>query len=74
MVRYCCLETCLGSREGFRKVNWNVVLGIVLLGEPFTATVGVGGAAILASVVLASPVVERGLRSRLRDGRQPADS
>jgi len=51
-----------------------VVLGIVLLGEPFTATVGVGGAAILASVVLASPVVERGLRSRLRDGRQPADS
>jgi len=50
-----------------------VVLGIALLGEPFTPTIGVGGAAILASVVLASPTVERSLRARLRGNRWPTD-
>jgi drug/metabolite transporter (DMT)-like permease len=42
-----------------------VVLGVVLLGEPFTPAVAVGGAAILASVVLASPAVERAVTDRL---------
>ena len=51
-----------------------VVLGIALLGEPFTPAIGVGGAAILASVVLASPAVERSLRARLRGSRRPVDS
>jgi drug/metabolite transporter (DMT)-like permease len=43
-----------------------VVLGVVLLGEPFTPAVAVGGAAILASVVLASPAVERAVTDRFR--------
>jgi len=43
-----------------------VVLGVVLLDEPFTPAVAAGGAAILASVVLASPAVERAVTDRLR--------
>jgi drug/metabolite transporter (DMT)-like permease len=43
-----------------------VVLGIVLLGEPFTPPIAAGGAAILASVVLASPTVGRAVTDRLR--------
>ena len=42
-----------------------VALGVVLLGEPVTPAVAVGGAAILASVVLASPAVERAVADRL---------
>ena len=43
-----------------------VVLGVVLLDEPFTPAVAAGGAAILASVVFASPAVERAVTDRLR--------
>jgi drug/metabolite transporter (DMT)-like permease len=43
-----------------------VVLGVALLDEPFTPAVAAGGAAILASVVLASPAVERAVTDRLR--------
>lgn len=43
-----------------------VVLGAALLGEPFTPAIAGGGAAILASVVLASPAVERAVTDRLR--------
>ena len=43
-----------------------VVLGVALLAEPITPAVAAGGAAILASVVLASPAVERAVTDRLR--------
>ncbi|AZH26638.1 DMT family transporter [Haloplanus aerogenes] len=43
-----------------------VVLGVLLLGEPFTPAIALGGAAILASVGLASPAVERAVNARLR--------
>jgi len=42
-----------------------VVLGVLLLGEPFTPTIALGGVAILASVGLASPAVERAVTARL---------
>jgi drug/metabolite transporter (DMT)-like permease len=42
-----------------------VVLGIALLGEPLTPAIAVGGAAILAGVVLASPAVERAVVDRM---------
>ncbi|MEF8856691.1 MAG: DMT family transporter [Haloplanus sp.] len=50
-----------------------VVLGVLLLGEPFTPAIAVGGASVLASVVLASPVVERSVTDRLRS-HQPGRS
>jgi drug/metabolite transporter (DMT)-like permease len=43
-----------------------VVLGVLLLGEPFTPAVAVGGASILASVGLASPAVGGAVADRLR--------
>ena len=43
-----------------------VVLGVALLGEPFTPAIALGGASILASVGLASPAVERAVNDRLR--------
>jgi EamA-like transporter family. len=42
-----------------------VGLGIVLLGEAFTVTIGVGAALILSGVVLTAPGVEQAVRSRL---------
>jgi len=42
-----------------------VGLGVVLLGEAFTAAVGVGAALILSGVVLTAPGVERAVRRRL---------
>ncbi|WP_251342592.1 DMT family transporter [Haloplanus halophilus] len=45
-----------------------VVLGVALLGEPLTASVLGGGLLILASVVVASPAVERTLCDRLGSG------
>jgi drug/metabolite transporter (DMT)-like permease len=48
-----------------------VVLGVALLGESVTPAIAAGAAAILGSVVLASPAVERALTDRLRSvGRQ----
>jgi hypothetical protein len=43
--------------------------GVALLGEPLTPPVVGGGLLILASVVIASPTVERALCARL--GRTP---
>ena len=43
-----------------------VVLGVLLLGEPLTPAIALGGASILASVGLASPAVERAVADRLR--------
>jgi drug/metabolite transporter (DMT)-like permease len=52
-----------------------VVLGVLLLGEPLTPTIAVGGASILASVGLASPAVERAVADRLRRlGWRPRDA
>jgi drug/metabolite transporter (DMT)-like permease len=42
-----------------------VGLGVVLLGEAFTAAIGVGAALILSGVVLTAPGVERAVRRRL---------
>jgi drug/metabolite transporter (DMT)-like permease len=51
-----------------------VILGVVLLGESLTVPVAVGGLLILASVVIATPAVERALRRRLgRERDRPAD-
>lgn len=51
-----------------------VALGVVLLGEPFTPAVAVGGVAILGSVLLSSPAVDRALRRRFRrPGQQPTE-
>jgi drug/metabolite transporter (DMT)-like permease len=47
-----------------------VVLGIALLGEPLTPVIAVGGVAILASVVLASPATERAVGDWLRRRRR----
>jgi drug/metabolite transporter (DMT)-like permease len=47
-----------------------VVLGIVLLSEPLTPAIVVGGAAILASVVLASPATERAVGDWMRHRRR----
>lgn len=47
-----------------------VVLGIVLLSEPLTPVIAVGGVAILASVVLASPATERAVGDWMRHRRR----